>query len=300
MPSLFDRLYKYKQSKQGRHQTENFLTEIFAHCLEFDEIFRKNFLHRIGYTNDCVDFICKTQVTVEGFGIPDVCIEIGNHTKIIIECKVGSIQGEKQLYKYASSLIKDKAANKHLIYLTKSPESIQFDREVNFRHIRWYEIYDLLRESSKNEISVEFSKYLKEHQMNIEIIPFTNEDTKAIGYINDAIVKMNSFLKRLEGRLNTYNLNKFQYPQINELNEWESYGIRTEFGEGKLWLGFYQYEDDEEMQLCIEFAIPLKSPLRKKINAFLTLNSWEPYEDDKMHWYKSKSLSTFITDNNLQ
>jgi hypothetical protein len=300
MSSLFEKLYRYKQSEQGRHQRENFLTEIFAHCLEFDEIFRMNFLDLIGCTNNCVDFICKTQGIVKGFGIPDVYIEIGNDTKIIIECKVGSTQGEKQLDKYASSLIKDKATNKILIYLTKSPENImESDMKVNFRHIRWYNIYDLLQKSS-NELSVEFSKYLKEHQMNIEMVPFTNKDTRAIGYINDAIVKMNVFLKRLEGHLNTYNLNKFQYPQIKELNEWGSYGIRTNFGEGKLWLGFFQYEDYEETQLCIEFSIPLRSSRRKKINTFLTINSWEVYDyEDETHWYKSKPLSIFITNDNF-
>jgi hypothetical protein len=297
MVSLFDNLYKYKQSEKGRHQKENFLTEIFAHCLEFDETFRKNFLYRIGYTNGCVGFLCKTQVTVEGFGIPDVCIEIGDHTKIIIECKIGSIQGKNQLEKYALSLIKDKAINKHLIYLTKSPESIpalsEFDKKVKFKHFRWYDIYEFLQEST-NELSIEFSKYLKEHQMNKLMVSFTNKDANAIS----SIAKMKSFLQRLEAILKTDNPNKIQFPNnIDELSDWGCYALRTDFGEGKLWFGFYQ-EDDEEIKLYIEYIVPSSSRNRKRMATFSNLNSWEPYDygDGNISWYNSKYLSAFIND----
>src|SRR5258708_10534852 len=104
MSSLFERLYKNKQSEQGRNQKENFLTEIFAYCLRSDLNFRNKFLKFIGCIEDCKDFDCVTQFSHNEFGRPDILIKIDNHTMIIIECKVDSTQSETQLNRYAKFL----------------------------------------------------------------------------------------------------------------------------------------------------------------------------------------------------
>ncbi|HEY5327643.1 MAG TPA: PD-(D/E)XK nuclease family protein [Mucilaginibacter sp.] len=229
MSSLFERIYRYKQSDKGhlRHSRENFLTEIFAHCLEFDVDFQKKFLKRISCDKEYNKFECKTQVYVNKFLIPDVRIKLDDHSIIFIECKVDSPQGKDQLNKYALFLKDNKVNNKQLIFLTKWPEKTANNEDFlgeNFKHIRWYDIFILLKDSS-NEISKEFSKYLKEHKMNKSIIPFTTSDLTAIAKVKETMEKMDGFLVQLEHILKDYTKEKIHFPQFNYVVDFSSYAL---------------------------------------------------------------------------
>src|SRR5476651_2550017 len=154
MASLFQKIYQYKQSGKLRHQQENFLTEIFAHCLEFDIEFRTKFLQLIDYNKTYHTFECLTQVHINKLIKPDVQIKLDNDLLIFIECKIGSPQGKGQLKKYYSFL--NKIKGNYLIYLTKGPEKV-LDKDIfeeNFKHRRWYQIFELSKDSS-NQITNE-------------------------------------------------------------------------------------------------------------------------------------------------
>lgn len=293
MTSFFNKIYKYKQSDL-RHQKENFLTEIFAYCLTNDLLFRQNILSLIYFNESVEKFNCITQLTNNDFGKPDVFIEINDNTIIIIECKVGSTQEETQLKRYSNILLKHKAENKFLIFLTKIFEETEtFELPINFLPIRWYDVSEQLIEC-KNDVSKEFYNYLKEEKMSTKI-SFNKSELSAIKNIQETFAKMNEFVLLVKDRLDIYVNSKIT---LSKKVEYGNYGITTDFHNGKLWLGFFQYEDNEEMQICISIEdVPFTNENFNEMDIKLKSFDWTPYDndnEDKRTWFKSLDFSSFF------
>jgi hypothetical protein len=88
--SIFSRAFPYRQ-RESHSPLENYLTEIFAFCLENDLLFRKRFLNdilKIKYTSK--DLKIQTQSNYTGLGRPDIEILLDNCAIII---RVRSKQG---------------------------------------------------------------------------------------------------------------------------------------------------------------------------------------------------------------
>ncbi len=294
MQSFFQNLYKYKQSEQ-RHQKENFITEILSYCLENDIVFGKKFLNKIDGNILFQKPTCRTQFLDTKFGKPDILIEL-NNTIILIECKVDASQGNNQLNRYAQYLRKQKIRNKHFIFLTKYFEDVnnKLFKDLNFRSMRWYEVFELLQPSS-NIISKEFSKYLIEQKMSTKI-SFNKADISALKYINETVAKMDEFLVRLEELLSRQCKNKV----VQDRNTFQGYyGVYTKIKVGVLWLGFYQFDSYEEMQVGISVEALCKSQFEKQIDKLSKFNNWElPYiENNYKIWYNGKKISTFFSNN---
>ncbi|MEO6668181.1 MAG: PD-(D/E)XK nuclease family protein [Ferruginibacter sp.] len=293
MASFFHRLYKYKQSDQ-RHQKENFLTEILAHCLMTDKIFQGRFLSLINYTDEVKSFECQTQTTEEEFGKPDVFININDNTSVVIECKVDTTQQATQLKRYSDILLNYSSKNKHLIFLTKYFEETEtFPSSISFSHIRWHQIFDILSESS-NEIAKELYNYLIEERMSTKI-SFNKIELNAIKNFQETLAKMSEFLVRTKDILCKHTDSKIRFlKQVENGN----YGILTDFHKGKLWLGFYQYEHNNEMQISISIEdVPLENSNFKEMDETLKLLNWDFYDndnEDKRTWFNNKDLSTFF------
>jgi hypothetical protein len=293
MASFFQRLYKYKQSDR-RHQKENFLTEILAHCLLTDKIFQSKFVSLINCNEKINSFQCKTQTTNEEFGKPDVFIKINDNTCILIECKVDTTQQETQLKRYSDILLNDISKNKHLVFLTKYFEETEnFPSSIAFSHIRWYQIFDILTESS-NEISKELYNYLIEEKMSTKI-SFNKAELNSIKNFQETLAKMSEFLIRTKDLLSSHTGNKIRFlKQVENGN----YGIVTDFHNGKLWLGFYQYEHNNEMQISISIEdVPMANSNFKKMDEALKLLNWDYYDndnEDKRTWFSNQGLSTFF------
>ncbi len=293
MESFFHRLYRYKQS-DFRHQKENFLTEILAHCLDSDKIFQSEFLSLVNFNQEIKTFECQTQTIDKEFGKPDIFITINNNTTVVIECKVDATQEVTQLKRYADFLIKNKSKYKHLIFLTKYFEEVEaFPNSISFTHIRWYQIFDILPKSS-DKISKELYKYLIEEKMSSKI-SFNKLDLNAIKNIQETLAKMREFLVRTKDILYSYTKSKVRVlQQIEKRN----YGVSTDFHGGTLWLGFYQYEDNEEIHIGISIEdVPIENSDFDKLNEFSKVSNWTFYDNennDKRTWYNSERLSSFF------
>jgi hypothetical protein len=298
MASFFHKLYKYKQSDR-RHQKENFLTEILAYCLVTDKIFQDKFLSLLNNTDEIKSFDCLTQMTDKEFGKPDIFITVNDNTAIIIECKVDTTQHETQLKRYSDILLKHSFKNKHLVFLTKYFEETEtYSNLISFTHIRWFQIFDILTESS-NEISKELYNYLIEDKMSTKIT-FNKTELNAIKNFQETSAKMSEFLVRTKDILCSYTSLKIRFlKQVEDGN----FGIVADFHKGKLWLGFYQYEHNSEMQIGISIEdVPLDNLNFKKMDENLRLLNWDYYDNDnidKRTWFNNKDLSTFFNNENF-
>lgn len=293
MGSFFHRLYKYRESDL-RHQKENFLTEIFAYCLINDKQFQTNFLFLIGCGELVNDFECKTQFAVSEMGKPDVHININGKITIIIECKLDTTQQETQLRRYCEILSKNNAGTKHLVLLTKYYEETEdLPKNISFKHIRWFQIFDLLHNSS-NEMSKELFNYLIDEKMSTQI-SFNKNEGNALKTFKATLVKMNEFLIRTKDMLSKYTSLTFRFVKVFENCE---YGIMADLINGKLWIGFYQYENNDEMQISISIEdVPITSPKFKEMDKALKLLNWDYIDTeskDKRTWFNNKDLSTFF------
>ena len=242
MSSFFHSLYKYKQC-ESINQKENFLTEILSYSLGADKVFRKLFLKMIGFNETVKTFSSETQHIKNKFGRPDIFIKVNDDTAIIIECKIDSTQQKTQLNRYCDLLQRDSSNRKYLIYLTKYFEETS-EFSVNFKHIRWYEIYNLLNTCS-NHISLEFANFLIQEKMST-IISFNKSDKNSLKNIKEKISKMDEFLLRIKDTLSS---NAGLKGTPCKLLDYGFYGIKTKFQDGTLVIGFWEQEDDEEMQL---------------------------------------------------
>lgn len=289
MNSFFHRLYKYKQC-ETINQKENFLTEILSYALTADKIFRKHFLTMIGCKETVVTFLSKTQHVINKLGRPDIFVKINDDTAIIIECKIDSIQEQTQLDRYSDFMKTNSAKRKYLIYITKYFEKTK-KFSVNFKHIRWHEIFNLLN-NCNNNISIEFANFLIEEKMST-ITTFNKSDKNALKNIKEKISKMDEFLMRLKDTLSSKTGLK---STSRKLLSFGFYGIESKFQGGELLIGFWEQEDNEEMQLGLSIEnISHKNKAFKTIDKELKLLKWEYYDNEHIrNWQLSNNFSLFF------
>lgn len=290
MSSLFSKLYKYRQSEL-KNQKENYITEILTYCLENDQHFQNKFLDKIGVKNVSNGLKCNTQHLEPEFGKPDILIEIGKKAIVFIECKVDAKQEKTQLSRYSNALFEKNHANKHLVFLTKFFEETEKQpNEIKFEHLRWFEIFELIKDSN-NPVCQEFSKYLIEQKMSTEIT-FNKSDLNVLKNTSELVSKMDDFLIHLKEQLKKYSEAKVIESKNILIGH---YGVLIKVEIGEIWLGFYQYEHNDELQICIDFRFEKSASQKREIDKFLKLNSWETYEEDEFTvWHNSKSISTFF------
>jgi len=284
-PYFFTKLYKYKQSELI-HQKENFLTEIFAQCLRADLVFRGAFLTGIGVKTKGEHFICETQFHDKEYGRPDVYIEIDSSIEIIIECKIGASQEKTQLKRYSNLLKGNETSQKYLIYLTKHFEETGEFSNLRFLHLRWYDIYGFTR-TSNHGLTLELANFLIDEKMSTKIL-FNNKTLNTLKEVQELISSMDDFLNFVKDSLKSSTKSKFT--KIKRI-EYGDYGIEGEYLEGKLWVGFCQYEDDEEIQLCVEYKPKM---VVKAINKNkLILSGWVNNNENGT-WFIKLAITEFF------
>ena len=181
------------------------------------------------------------------------------------------------------------------MFLTKYFEETEiFSKSIKFKQIRWHEIYNL-REECTNDITREFFNYLIEEKMSTHIL-FNKTELNAISNFKETLAKMEEFSILSRELLYEYTDLKIRLFKHIELG---NYGIITDFHNGKLWIGFYQYEDNDEMQLSISIEdVPFNSSTYKEMDRYFTQLNWsvenKDYEE-KRTWFMNTGLSTFMT-----
>lgn len=193
MVSIFSRIYSYRQ-RENKNNKENYLIEIFAFCLEQDELFLTAFFNLLEIKNTDTPNI-KTQVSDPELGRPD--IELKNQKlHLLIEAKIEHQERDGQLDDYRKILNKSKPPEKHLVYLTKYYEDKNLKSEkIKFHPIRWFQIHDLITEEN-HPFTFQLKTYLKEEKMDSSK-NFNYHDLTALQTINSSISKMDEVLNQV-------------------------------------------------------------------------------------------------------
>jgi len=149
--SIFQKLRKLSEATNVNRE-EDFLTEIFAHALKSDLVFRDAFFLKLPkeFRNQEIQSI-ETQKVYPALDShykerrPDVEINLQDAV-IIIENKVRRGEGKEQLPDYAKILDLKPDTNKLLVYITVylDIKKHQFPEEVGFIPLRWQEIGELI------------------------------------------------------------------------------------------------------------------------------------------------------------
>jgi PD-(D/E)XK nuclease superfamily len=291
MTHFLSRLYKYRQS-ENRNQQENFLTEVFAHCLQIDKSFRQSFLKLAGIdVSPDEEFSCSTQMTHGDQGRPDVTIALPNDL-ILVECKVDAGEGEGQVEKYLEAMQRDARTRKYFIYLSKTGgPSITQHEAIKIVALHWHDIHECIIDVS-SDLTTEFFNLLtdlgmnKREQLTAASSNFFQDVLKTVEAM-DVLIDM------------VYNSLKEQYPGFKRDKNILacSWGLTHKFLSGDFWLGLYQYEGYDEVQVCVAADyIPKSFKKYEELAADLSDLQWDDYEEKPgfQTFYVKQPMSSFI------
>lgn len=300
--SFLTNLFAYRQ-RENNTPFENFLTEIFAYCLQTDNKFRNIFFEnclKIKCDNDC---LISTQNEYEEYGRPDIEIENDKYC-ILIENKVDSSEGINQLNRYASilRLHKHDKKKKIVIFLTKIYEKKKLeDNSIQLIQIRWYEIHNLIN-STNTEVTRQLKNFLTDYGMS-KSLNFNETDLKVLKVISQTLDKMDELLNRFEKDFKehfggyssrasrTSKLSQSFY--INFVELW--------YGDLQYWIdiGFLWNDFEPSVWIGLEFnSKKFKLTDLSKIfdKELIEKNDWD-FEDanNSIYYSKYKNISEFDT-----
>ncbi|MCB9053310.1 MAG: PD-(D/E)XK nuclease family protein [Lewinellaceae bacterium] len=186
MASVFSKLYSYRQ-RENKNNRENYLTEVFAYCLEHDLVFFRAFMNLIELKEVPDKYTVATQVKY-GEGNPDIEIK-WNGAHILIECKIDSGEGWEQLNRYTQILNRSEAETTRLVYLTKYPE---LKPATNPVMVRWYHVKELISKNN-HPFTRELKQYLNDQNMKkVEI--FKPQDEQILTNFSETFAKVEAVL----------------------------------------------------------------------------------------------------------
>ena len=193
--SVFSKLYSYRE-RENKDSKENYLIEIFGHCLLTDKKLCADFLELLDLELEN-DFSIKTQ-TIYDYGRPDLEINLlDSKTCILIECKIEHFERENQLEDYKKILLEKNVRNRHLVYLTKYYEHRDNDnKQINFDLLKWSDIYNLI-DNQNTPITQELKNYIKDENM-AESKNFNYNDITSLMNITGTIRKMDEVLDSIK------------------------------------------------------------------------------------------------------
>lgn len=304
--SLFTRVFSYRQ-RENNSPLENFLTEIFAYCLESDNNFRLDFFSQcLDIHTKATDIKIETQEEYEGYGRPDIEINFAD-TAILFECKVEAIERQNQLEDYASILKKHKPAehSKHIVFLTKYFEHKELtDTTINLHLIRWFAVYELI-DDTHSQITNQLKTFLKDQGME-KIKNFTIQDLLAMKTIPETMTKMDELLEQFKpecdkqfGGFSKDSSRSTRLPNSIYINY-----VQLNFDKlvYHLLLGFFWWSDELEVPVIgVSLEISVKrfenSELVRILDKeLLDKYDWEFEDDGRFYFYSSfKPLTDFIT-----
>ncbi|ANQ52909.1 PD-(D/E)XK nuclease family protein (plasmid) [Flammeovirga sp. MY04] len=281
MESLFKNMYSYRERKD-KGNLENYLIEIFSYVLKYDPDFRVAFMSEIGVI-DLSGFDVKTQSSYSVLGRPDVEINCNDHF-ILIECKVDASEGQDQLKRYCDILnLNSKSKKKTLVYLTKYYENKEIDKDLNidFKSIRWYDIFQLINKQTKNQLKEQLIIFLTDMKiaMNNSIKDLSDLQTLpgTIATMDEAI---DNALKAFNHKLIKGTVSRFKrlevgnYYQIMHFDEKRNYNLD---------IGFFGI-DSEKPKMGVRIYISNKRKENFNIVHFDSLSD---------NWNKTKSITGF-------
>jgi len=276
LESLFTRLYKYRQ-RENKSDLENFSTELLTYCLETDLKFQKSFLKLINSNDDSIKLI-STQESYPKFGRPDVEI-ITENSITLIENKIESLEGYRQLDRYVKILQENNSQNKYLIYLTKYYECKEIDdKSIKFKNIKWWDVNELI-DKNNCEITKVFSDYLIENELAVDK-NFKNIDLVSLENIANVIAKMDEVIDSIKDyfskKLGGFSKDSSRSTRLHDqaYYNYKSIGNPLKFN---IDVGYFWWWPDLPIYLGVRVYIPYKNDEKEDIKDFFkkNLSEWE-------------------------
>lgn len=199
MKPLFSRLYDVL-ARSAVHQREDYLTEIFAECLENEAIAERVLTlvlgnPDIGIAESHVDTqrTYRSAIADRKDDRPDVTWRLetddGGSWLVFIECKLRAPEsGEDQLDRYACRLAEETVDTDDgplLVYLTERADPREAERYeqhgIQFEQTRWYRIHEVLNasEAGPDWLRAALVDYIEEEDLDMSRT-FRPEDLYAI------------------------------------------------------------------------------------------------------------------------
>ncbi|RZJ94545.1 MAG: hypothetical protein EOO60_02820 [Hymenobacter sp.] len=195
--NLFERLYTYRE-KVGKHERENYLTELLAGVLERSPALCQLLCTHAGVSvpSDTI-FRVRTQVSYPA-GRPDLVLDAeAAGLLLLVECKLEAGEGSGQLESYQRIAQASSATHKAILFLTKYYEP---PRPVaGLAYLRWHQLFGFVQQlpSPVSEIVTLFSDYLTHHHLH-HTMSFTAADLLALEQIAVTTAKMDEVLYSVE------------------------------------------------------------------------------------------------------
>lgn len=324
MINVFLNTYRLKLNASN-NQLEDFLSEIFASCLQYYPELLNELLVKLGLpVLEEGSYKVKTQFRFrklehhETDSIPDIVITLPDNSVLIIESKVDSSEGTDQLKRYAEQ-INAKYGEGTLLYLTKNYdpkiENFFWDKgpKVKFEQCRWFDIYQLA------------SKY-KHHLLINQMLEFMiHENISSDNKFSPVdIITLNNFsrVKRIidetmEGEVLAA-LKKVapkdgrESKPITELKHRDRYNY-IRYQENHIWvgLGYWMNSFDEDVEYPdLKFVVEVspKSPVYEEVIEIMlrvvdeNSETWQGKNLNNVRdWaqiYQRKSLKDFLAEEN--
>lgn len=239
--SFFERLYTYRQ-KEGKHERENFLTELLAGILRTNPVLLQAFIRWAGLSVEQADMPeVRTQVH-HPEGIPDLVISTTDgKLLLLVECKLEAKEGTEQLKRYEAILARCAAPQSAVVFLTKYYEPPSAGA---VRYLRWHQLYAMSKQAAGDGLLTEFQQYLAFHNLH-HPMSFTPTDLLVLENIAATTRKMDEVLSSLETlfREVTGSYNQTSRTRSGKLNGgW--YGMSHKFLGITLDVGFWSYQGE--------------------------------------------------------
>ena len=223
--NLFERLYRYRE-KAGKHERENYLTELLAVVLEhYPPLITRLCEHAKLTVPAGSSFRVRTQVSY-AHGQPDIVLEsVAGDIFLLIECKLEAGEGHEQLKRYQRIVQAENATQRGIIFLTKYYESPD---DPLVAPLRWYQLFSFLIPLSAGELLTLFRDYLIYHRLH-KPMNFLAADLIALEQMQATITKMDEVLNPLEWEFRKYLGGTGQYTKTRS----------AKLAEG--WYGYWRY-----------------------------------------------------------
>lgn len=325
MTGLFRKLFQLQLNTKN-DPIEDYLTEIFCHCLIQNSDLLNNFLHYFSiYYPEAEEVfeVLTTQYSLDSLeshhsGSRLDMVLIYENSTIFFENKINSIEGYEQLKRYAEHLDKLETDKKCLVYITKNHESKTKAKiiencktQVDFVNIRWFQIFNFLKAYKNNPLVFELLKFLKEIKLSMNN-QFTPSDLIALSNFSNVHQLMKETMsgdvkknfKKISGSI------KKESSMMTELRKHDRY-IYTSDQNYKVWtgLGYWMNSNNEkeypEVGIVVEVA-PSSEKRKEVVTAFRELSEnskkWNSYSlNNDNAWagvHLRRSLQSFLSSKN--
>lgn len=271
MSSLFRRLLSLHGE---RKPWEDFTTEVVAFVFQqYPEILHEwlLILEVIPMDFSCESTFVSTQVRLpkldegELSNRPDMSIRLRGvrstkpfHIRILLESKVDSAEGHRQLARYAKSLEAESGAVdfKILLYVTKHHDpkhdlqGLNGHTSVRFHEARWYTLAQCISRFAREKPDTflnQVLQLLKEMKMD-QPSRFTPEFASSMAHFNDLEKFMSEVLDEVEQRFKLLlNANSPHHRRLTQWKHHQRYVLVRQWDEGgvfEVFLGFQWLEDE--------------------------------------------------------